>query len=399
MIKMKMAPIRIVFFSHSSELSGAPRCLLELLESIDRSSYTPIVVAPMNGPLIEALKEARIDFRTIKEINWLYLYCQTSNLFIRLFYLLERILLNIYLTGYSYYLIHQCKADLIYLNTIASRYAAISAKLSGLPVIWHIHEGYQNKLKRAFFYFLVRLVASKVIFTSKASESLWGFEKVKGKSVWVYNGIDLEKVEELSRSKIEIDFEKDKTSIGYIGQINPYKGINILIEAMEKVKEVFPNAICWIIGKPSPYQEKYYESLKDCVIRKELEHNIKFIDFQPNIFPLLAKIDILVIPSMYETFGRSLIEGMALAKPIVATRVGGIPEIVIDNETGILVSPDDSNQLSKALLILLSEPDLRLKLGEGGKKRVKDLFSLENYYKKIEAIIAELLEDKLKANI
>ena len=385
---------RIIFFSHSSELSGAPKCLLELVESIERSRYLPIVVTPEKGPLIQGLRKVNVEVKIIKGIERLSI--QNRNPVLKLFFLWRRTLLNFYLTFQTYRLIREYKADLVYLNSIASRYAGVSAKISGLPVIWHIHEGYQNKFKRWFFSLLIGWIATKVIFNSEANRTLWGYEKLIRKSTCVYNGIDLKNVEDLRQKKIEIDFKNAKPFIGYIGQINPFKGINILIDAMGKIRLRFSDATCWIIGKPSPNQEGYYEMLKEKVIQKGLEQNIKFIGFQPNIFPLIDKIDILVMPSLFEAFGRVLIEGMALAKPIVASRVGGIPEIVVDYETGILVPPNDPQKLAEAILSLLEDPVLRRRLGETGQKRVKEFFTLENYLIKIESVMGELLEHKPK---
>lgn len=389
-----MTPSRIIFFSHSSELSGAPKCLLEIVGNIERSNYLPIVITPEKGLLIESLKEAKVEVKIVKGV--MNLYSKSQSFLFKFFSLLKRVLLNLHLTYQTYHLIRESKADLIYLNSIASRYAGISAKLSGLPVIWHIHESYQSRSKRFFFSLFIRWIADKIIFNSKANRDLWGANKFLRKGILVYNGIDLRKTGELRQKKIEIEIRNVQPLIGYIGQINPFKGVNVLIGAVDKIKPSIQDVTCLIIGKPSPNQEGYYEGLKEQVMQKGLEQNIKFIGFQQNIFPLLDKIDVLVMPSLFETFGRVLVEGMALGKPIVATQVGGVPEIVIDYETGILVPPNDSQKLAEAILSLLENPLLRQRLGEAGQKRAKEFFTLESYCTKIENVIAKLLEHKLR---
>ncbi len=108
----------------------------------------------------------------------------------------------------------------------------------------------------------------------------------------------------------------------------------------------------------------------------------------------MDSIDLLVLPSLEEAFGRVLIEAMAAMKPIVATNVDGIPEAVIDKQTGILVPPKDSKALSNAIIYVLKNPVIAKKMGEEGRKRVERFFNIEETSKKINDILLGLLSKK-----
>ena len=105
----------------------------------------------------------------------------------------------------------------------------------------------------------------------------------------------------------------------------------------------------------------------------------------------MASLDILVQPSLRETFGRVLIEAMASRKPVIATRVGGMPEIVVDGESGLLVPPEDPPALAAAILSLLQDPAHVRAMGEAGRCRVEEHFSLPRRTRRLEAIYDAVL--------
>jgi glycosyltransferase involved in cell wall biosynthesis len=109
----------------------------------------------------------------------------------------------------------------------------------------------------------------------------------------------------------------------------------------------------------------------------------------------MADFDVVVLPSILEGFGIVLLEGMAMGKPVVASRVGGIPEAVEDGVTGILVPPAHSRKLAEALVILLENSMLRQSMGEAGRKRVETLFSLERTIKAIESSYNNILSQSM----
>jgi glycosyltransferase involved in cell wall biosynthesis len=204
----------------------------------------------------------------------------------------------------------------------------------------------------------------------------------------------------------------------FVGRISPEKGVHVLLDAFQKVVEHYPQAKLELVGPThcslpreflftlsdskkiqnlsSLYEENsgrsYFFYLQKKLLSLNIAKNVTFTDFVSNLQVVnnYQAADVLVNPSFSESFGRSLIEAMACQVPAVATRVGGMEEIVEDGKTGILVEPGDASALAKAILCLLSDEDLRKSMGKAARKRAVELFSWEktvenllNQYKKI----------------
>lgn len=154
--------------------------------------------------------------------------------------------------------------------------------------------------------------------------------------------------------------EKDirfENFILFVGRNHPIKGVKYLVEAFDKIKPEFPNFKLILVGEGLPEGklplDEVRRKMKDCYC--------------------------LAVPSTSEGLPRVILEAMALRKPVVASRVGGIPELVKDGETGFLVEPKNSEELALKLRILLNGGDLAVKMGERGREFVKDKFSNEKY--------------------
>jgi glycosyltransferase involved in cell wall biosynthesis len=119
---------------------------------------------------------------------------------------------------------------------------------------------------------------------------------------------------------------------------------------------------------------------------------IVWTGFLQNPIPVLQQLDIVVLPSKEEGFGLVLIEAMAAGKPVIGTLCGGIPEIIVDGETGLLVPPESPHELAKAISTLLKNPDLARRMGQAGRRRVEKHFSVDPYVENVEKVYLELLE-------
>jgi len=129
-------------------------------------------------------------------------------------------------------------------------------------------------------------------------------------------------------------------------------------------------------------------------LRKELglNENVIFAGNREDIPQILADIDIFVLSSVSEGFGRSAAEAMACAKPVVATKVGGVPEVVDDGITGSLVLPKNPNALAEAIITLLQNKEKAQRMGQAGRKRVEKMFSLQKNIRQTEEIYEEILQ-------
>ena len=119
---------------------------------------------------------------------------------------------------------------------------------------------------------------------------------------------------------------------------------------------------------------------------------MRFLGYRTDIADLLRLMDVVVLPSLQESFPRVPLEAMAMGVPVVATTVGGIPESVSDGETGILVPPGDGAAIRDALVRLVDDPALRKRMGETGRRRVREQFSIEANIARTEALYLEVLQ-------
>jgi len=170
------------------------------------------------------------------------------------------------------------------------------------------------------------------------------------------------------------------------------KGIDVLLEALARLAEdgLFPTL--WIAGD-GPQRE----ALEHLVSRLGIGSRVRFLGHRDDVADLLGACDVFVLPSRHEGLGVAALEAMALARPVVATRVGGLGEAVLHQQTGLLVPPDDAAALQAALAHLLREPALRERLGAAGPERIAQRYHAEAMVEAYEHLYFEVLEERARA--
>jgi glycosyltransferase involved in cell wall biosynthesis len=183
----------------------------------------------------------------------------------------------------------------------------------------------------------------------------------------------------------EFNIGKNDFVIGCLGRlISPTKGIETLLRAAALILEKMPNARFLIAGRPS---KAHLQLVKDLGIADRFI----FPGFRNDVPQILSCTDIYVQPSFKEALGSSIIQAMAMGKPVVASNTGGIPELVKDNETGLLFEPKNPEALAQAVLKLAEDETRRLKMGSLGRKRVLESFTLDRMIDEIESWYQEAL--------
>jgi glycosyltransferase involved in cell wall biosynthesis len=278
------------------------------------------------------------------------------------------------------------KIDIVHTHAYpAGVLGRVAAILAGVPCIFHhIHSTYFNLNKRNHLIerFLSRFT-KKVICCSEAVRRFVsekeGIPKVK--LIVIYNGIPEPKLVKSSVAnnlKKDLSIPQDAPVIGSVASLVPHKGHKYLLNAFTKVD----NAYLLLIG--------------DGFLRKELENKasklnitnrVIFAGSKLDITLYMQLMDIVVLPSSErEGLGISLIEAMALSKPVVATNIGGIPEVVDDSRTGILVIPRDGDALANAINKLLQSPDITHRMGLEGRDKYAKMFTLSHMLRRIEEL-------------
>ena len=174
--------------------------------------------------------------------------------------------------------------------------------------------------------------------------------------------------------------------IGTAGRLVELKGIEYLLSAVSALKQEFPNLRLEIAGSGPQHQK-----LESIAAQSGLGERIKFLGWIDDISSVLTRWDIFVMPSLEEGFPIAALDAMAAGLPLIATRVGGVPELIEDGTTGWLVPPRDVESLTSRLRILLSDPELRVKMGDSGYARVRDHFSTAQMTERFAELYDELL--------
>jgi L-malate glycosyltransferase len=194
------------------------------------------------------------------------------------------------------------------------------------------------------------------------------------RAVTVHEGIDIERIERMEPAKLHGEFwlPHDAPIVGNVAALVPHKGQRHFIDAAKLVLPHVPDARFIIAGEGElrPALEKQIKDL-------HLEKHVLLAGFRPDVLSLHKAFDLFVMSSVTEGLGTSLLDAMAAGKAIVAARTGGIPEVVADGETGILVAPRDHDAMAEAIVRLLKDETLRRQMGNAGRARARSLFSAE----------------------
>lgn len=167
---------------------------------------------------------------------------------------------------------------------------------------------------------------------------------------------------------------RDAVRIVWFGRIARNKGVIVLLRALNLLRNEFPNFELLVGGKI--WDAQYYRELLEYKNEVKLKE-VRFIGFVDDLPSFLEQGDIFVFPSLSDTFGIVNLEAMASGLPIVASSVGGLPEVVVDKETGFLIPPGDPTKLAEKLKLLITDRRLRRKMGVRGRERVESLFSID----------------------
>ncbi len=195
------------------------------------------------------------------------------------------------------------------------------------------------------------------------------------------SGIDYSPFEDAASSdylRKELSFEPEDFLVGIVAHLADHKGHEYLIEASRILKQKAPRIKMIIVGD-GPLQMKLSKKAKEI----KVEEMVFFLGFREDIPQILASLDLFVLSSKLEGMGTSIMDAMASSLPVVATRVGGIPEVVVDGETGLLVPPKNPEALAEAILRIYNNRELAEQLGQKGHEVVHAKFSAEAMAAKI----------------
>lgn len=295
------------------------------------------------------------------------------------------------------------KIDIIHTHLFVPYFmGTIAALFTGIHVINHVHTEEFRKHSTASGYnkgvssehpFLNRILLYRTNLTialNKSTQDAIRSLGIKEKDVpIIYNGIDAVKPDlsngELERIRQEIGIKPGETVVVNVGRLNEQKAHRLLINAVPQLLKDFPDTKFFIVGD-GPLRKE----LDELIGSLNLKLNVILLGNRRDVLSILAISDIFVLPSFWEQHPITVLEAMLMEKPVVATSVGGVPETLEDGRSGILLRPNNPDDLIKALIRLIKDKELALRMGREGYKIVTEKFSakktaraIESYYLKL----------------
>lgn len=392
-------PKTILFVHSSDELYGADVILYNLLQGLDRTRFLPVVVLPTDvpyyqGQLSPLLNELNIPTYHIKMGMLRRMYFRSWRLILFLFYSL--------LGMWSLQrIIQRHQIDLIHSNTSAVINGALAARQFNIPHLWHIHEillepkWFVRRLNR----FIVNNSDKIVCVSHQVAEQFAQYSKENTDIQIIWNALDIKKFSPAVNGlgwREKWTHQTDCIIFGVVGRVSHTKGQALFISAAKQVHKQIPNSLFFVIGSPIHKQENILVDLENLRDELGLKDNFHFIPFVENIPEIMRALDVLVLPSIHpESFGLVAVEAMASERPVIASAHGGVLEIIIPNETGLLIEPNSIGALTTAMLQLAQNADKRISMGKKGREHVDTYFSLNHFVHSFEEVYQQLLANTL----
>jgi glycosyltransferase involved in cell wall biosynthesis len=398
---------RILFFEGNPDgtVGGSYFSLLYLADGIDRSRYQPVVTFRREIPFLKRFHDAGLEVHIEPGHRAFQLPGVDAALTKRLVPLraalqLVQAAINVVLfflvsaPRWTMFLRRQ-RIRLVHANNSVTRShdLMLGALLAGIPVITH-ERGINTQFSRLTAFVSRRLAAiiciSEAVRTNLSSHAI-GRDNLRV----IFNAVDPSRVRP-SRPAGEIrlahGIEPDQPILVMLGNIRRWKGQEVVVRALAPVAAKFPRVVCLFVGEATEMDRPYERELHALVETLGLRRNVRFIGYQENVADFLNVADIAIHASVLpEPFGRVLLEAMAMRKPVVGSRGGAVPEIVIDRVTGRTFAEGSSDELAACLLDLLTDPAKAAAFGQAGYDRLTRVFSIRENVAKTEAIYESLL--------
>ena len=364
---MKQQPIKVMQLVLSLIIGGTEKLVYEIAQRVNRDEVSPVVCCLDElGVFGEKLREAGVPVYVLNRspgLDW-SLLPKLRDIIIK-----ERI-----------DVIHAHQYTPYFYGLMASLHSKATLAPFRPEVVFTEHGRFYpdvRKFKRIVSNPILSLFTKEIVTISASTkQSLITYENFPARRIRVvYNGIDLGRFSQTTdrlAKRRELGLAADDPVFGIVARLDPIKNHAMLLRACQQVVKVMPNARLLIIGD-GPERAR----LEELTQTLGLAAHVTFLGARQDISELLQTFDVFALSSFSEGTSVTLLEAMGVGVPIVATNVGGNPEVVSDGETGWLVESGNANDMAAKLLQLLQDDALRARMGNAGKQRVHALFSIE----------------------
>ena len=374
--------INVLHIIERLDIGGAEVLLLTFAKNVDKDKFKVIFCCiDEKGSLFEAIANEGVKIVCLKPTRYIY-GCK------RIFALMQ--------------LIKKENIDIVNTHLHTANYIGrLVAYMMGVKIICKAEHGYTGDYRKQDIINIPKYVkinmfldriSDAIVYVSEAQLRNSSNKISNEKKIVIYNGLDTERFEfrnDRNSTRKALGLCDEDKVIGIVSNLHKYKGHIYILSSLEKILPFYPLLKLLIVGE-GPEKSSLEKYVNDLGIK----NNVIFLGGRKDVPELMRAFDILVVPSLFESFGMTLIEGMYSKLPIIGTNVGGIPEILKDGETGILIPPRDSEAIKNALLKLIENPALAKSMGERGREIVLSKFTGQRYAREMERLYISLLEER-----
>jgi L-malate glycosyltransferase len=385
---------RILYLNEEGQIAGAENSLILLARHLNHARFMPLVACP-DGPLA-----GRLGAVGITHIPFIFHMrkLKTGTPFVTQrrypdpIAALRKVQEGLKLAG----IVRRYRIDLMHTNSLSAHIAGlVAARLTAIPIIWHIRQFWPRLMYRV-------PQPDRLVFISEAvrRDAYQGGPPPQARVI--YNAEDYTIYDPDSGKhrdlRAELGIAHRQPIAVTVGRLDPIKGLDDLLRAWQLVTAQQPAAKLLIVGDELTVHGlgiggTYRHKLEQLTEQLGIANNVLFAGWRQDIADLLVTADIFVFASRGDTSGRSVIEAMAMKKPVIAVEAGGVPELFVDHVSGMLVPLNDISALAQAIIQLIDNPGLRESLGRAARERVLRLFTIERHVAQIQALYDELLSD------
>lgn len=384
-----MRKLRVLNIITRLERGGAPMALLEILHRYDRSRFEfHLAAGRTQDPsldLLEAGQSVPVPFHFVPHMQ-------------RDLHPVRDLIAALHL----FRIIRRGRYDIVHTHTSKAGFLGrLAAAAAGVRTIVHsphgtVLHGYFSPFVARFFATLERLCAlishSIACLTRKEIDQLLhaGVGR-RSQYTHIYNGIDVERFnthpDRREAARGRLSFSDETVVFVTVGRLVPIKGYEDLLEATRLVTEKAPQQPVRLLIVGEGELRSRLEAQRDALGIQSL---VEFLGWRDDVDDILDACDVFVLSSLNEGLGLVLVEAMAKSLPVVATSVGGVPEVVDDGITGTLVTARARDDMADAMIAFARDSGLRLRMGDAGRRRAVNLFSIESTVRNTEALYAGL---------
>lgn len=379
--------MKIVFVeSYPQVVYGQQRTLLSLLETARKAGHHSLVACTAEGPFVNAVREAGEETVILPYPSHLATYGGA----IYRYGWRRKAGMAWQLVGYVRQLRQWLKAQrpsVVFCNDMRGLLTmGVAARMAGIPVIiWDkldkphgILDWFQLPLTQ------LNIIISDAVRVKYPKQQQRWFQKRIHK---VHEGVDLERYSAHISVREPLGLTNDHIVLAMVGSISERKGQDRLMRLIPQLAEYYPQLRVLLVGDPDESARDYFMDLPN------RDHpNVMHVGFRDDIPAVMQSIDSLLILSRQEGMGMVIVEAMAAGKPVIGTRAGGIPEVVVDGETGLLVEGDDDDALLEAIATLCDDAVARRRMGEAGRARAEAHFDRPKQHARVIELMEQLVE-------